>query len=117
MAKMSQCLTLLLILISSIMIHHLPLVSSKEWCVASLESTDEDLKANIDFGCSQVDCKPIQPGGSCFNPNTLINHASYVMNAYYQRHGRVDEACNVIFVNTGIITAKDPSYGRCVYGL
>ncbi|KAF3506556.1 hypothetical protein F2Q69_00001318 [Brassica cretica] len=66
------------------MIHHLPVVSSTQYyCVAGVDSTPLQLQLNINFGCSQgVDCRAIQPGGSCFNPNKLIKHASYVMNAF-----------------------------------
>ncbi|EOA14296.1 hypothetical protein CARUB_v10027463mg [Capsella rubella] len=77
-------------------------------------ATDEQLQANIDYACSQnVDCSPIQPGGDCFNPNTLFDHASYVMNAYYQNHGRVDQGCG--FQHTGCFVFADPSNGSCVY--
>lgn len=117
MAKMSSLLTLLIILLSFIMIHHLPVASSTQWCIADLAATNVQLQANINFGCSQgVDCRPIQPGGSCFNPNTLIKHASFVMNAYYQSHGRTREACSFIFGNIGVLTGINPSYGGCVYG-
>ncbi|KAL1195722.1 Major pollen allergen Ole e 10 [Cardamine amara subsp. amara] len=110
-------MTLLFILISSIMIHHLPMASSKKWCVANKAVMNIKLQANINFGCSQagVDCKPIRPGGSCFNPDTLYTHASYVMNAYYQSHGHTDEACLFIFGSAARLTDVDPSSGGCVY--
>ncbi|KAF8116790.1 hypothetical protein N665_0014s0053 [Sinapis alba] len=114
MAKMSP-LILFFLLLSFIMIHYLPVVSSTKFCVAGVDSTSLQLQANINFGCSQgVDCRAIQPGGSCFNPNKLINHASYVMNAYYQSHGRTQEACKFVFGVYGIITATYP-YGDCSY--
>ncbi|CAA7047527.1 unnamed protein product [Microthlaspi erraticum] len=70
-------------------------------------ATNEQLQANIDFACSHgVDCSLIQPGGSCYNPNTLIDHASYVMNAYYHSHGRIEEACS--FNHSSWFVFKDP---------
>ncbi|XP_020876163.1 glucan endo-1,3-beta-glucosidase-like [Arabidopsis lyrata subsp. lyrata] len=114
MANISSPLTLLFIFLSSIMINHFHVISSKKWCVATLNATSTQLQGNINFGCSaEVDCRPIQPGGSCFIPNTLVNHASFVMNAYYQSHGRTKKACS--FKNTGTFAATDPSFGKCVY--
>ncbi|XP_010499944.1 PREDICTED: major pollen allergen Ole e 10-like [Camelina sativa] len=112
---MSSPLKILFIFLSLIMINHLYVVSSTTWCIATLTATNAQLQDNINFACSQgVDCRPIRPGGSCFVPDTLVNHASYVMNAYYQSHGRTPEACS--FKNTGTFAATDPSYGSCVYG-
>ncbi|KAL9816831.1 putative glucan endo-1,3-beta-D-glucosidase [Arabidopsis thaliana] len=114
MAKISSPLTLLLIMLSSIMINHIHVASSKTWCIATLIATNAQLQANINFACSEgVDCRPIRPGGSCFIPNNLANHASFVMNSYYQTHGRTNQACS--FKNTGTFAATDPSFGKCVY--
>ncbi|KAG7535291.1 X8 domain [Arabidopsis thaliana x Arabidopsis arenosa] len=86
-----QLLTLVL-LVSTVAI---PVVTCRQWCMAMPGTSDEQLQANIDFGCSNgVDCTPIQPGGTCYDPNTLFDHASYVMNAYYQSHGRIEDACS-----------------------
>ncbi|XP_010455339.1 PREDICTED: major pollen allergen Ole e 10-like [Camelina sativa] len=115
MGRMSSVLTILFIFLSSVMINHLHVASSTQWCVARLTATNAQLQSNINFGCSEgVDCSPIQPGGSCFIPNTLINHASFVMNAYYQSHGRTKKACS--FKKTGTFAVTDPSFGSCVYG-
>ncbi|CAN6813206.1 unnamed protein product [Brassica oleracea var. botrytis] len=109
-------LIIIFLLLSFIMIHHLPVVSSTQYyCAAGVDSTPLQLQLNINFGCSQgVDCRAIQPGGSCFNPNKLINHASYVMSAYYQTHGRTQEACKFVFGIIGILTKTYP-YGDCSY--
>ncbi|ESQ28730.1 hypothetical protein EUTSA_v10019456mg [Eutrema salsugineum] len=114
--------TLVFLILSIVVIDHLPVSSSTirnlketQWCVISLSATDEQMQANIDWGCSQgkVDCRPIRPGGACFEPNNLRNHASFVMNEYYQSHHRTEEACD--FNGTGIYIITDPSYGDCVY--
>ncbi|CAH2043707.1 unnamed protein product [Thlaspi arvense] len=77
-------------------------------------ASSEQLQANIDFCCSNgVDCSQISPGGVCLEPNTLLDHASYVMNAYYQSHGRVEDSCR--FNRTGCFVFVDPSQGSCVY--
>jgi hypothetical protein len=82
--------------------------SSGKWCVPRSDASDEALQGNIDYVCSRgVDCKPIQDGGACFNPNTVRSHASYAMNAYYQAFGRQDVDCD--FSHTGVLTTVDPS--------
>ncbi|CAA7034967.1 unnamed protein product [Microthlaspi erraticum] len=108
----SQFLTLLL-LISIAAIHHLPVVTCRTWCVALPATSAEQLQNNIKFGCSHIDCAAINPGGTCYYPNTLYNHASYVMNAYYQSQGRTFAACT--FGNTGFQIGSDPSAGECVF--
>ncbi|KQJ87060.1 hypothetical protein BRADI_4g09230v3 [Brachypodium distachyon] len=77
------------------------------WCVAKNGANSSDLQNNINWGCGYVDCKPIQTGGACFDPNNVQAHASYVMNAYYQANGHTDSACD--FKGTGTVTSSDPS--------
>lgn len=89
-------------------------VSRTMWCVPKVDVSDQALQANIDFVCSSgVDCKPIQDGGPCFNPNTLRSHAAYAMNTYYQTNGRHDFNCD--FAQTGVLTTTDPSTDTCKY--
>ncbi|KAH0979733.1 hypothetical protein GBA52_006910 [Prunus armeniaca] len=85
----------------------------KKWCVAKPGATNQALQANIDYVCGKgIDCKPIQPGGTCFD-NDVKARASYLMNAYYQANGRHDFNCD--FSKTGQITSADPSHGSCKY--
>ncbi|XP_042476734.1 glucan endo-1,3-beta-glucosidase-like [Macadamia integrifolia] len=91
-----------------------PAASGKKWCVPKAGASDSALQANINYVCSLgVDCKPIQAGGSCFDPNTVRSHASYAMNAFYQANGLHDFDCD--FAQTGFITTADPSYGICQF--
>ncbi|TQE11883.1 hypothetical protein C1H46_002517 [Malus baccata] len=88
--------------------------AGKRWCVPRSDASDAALQKNIDFVCSSgVDCKPIQGGGPCFQPNTVKSHAAYVMNAYYQANGPQDSNCD--FKHTGVVTTTDPSYDACTY--
>ncbi|XP_073315769.1 glucan endo-1,3-beta-glucosidase-like [Primulina huaijiensis] len=88
--------------------------AGKKWCVPKPTATDAALQSNINYVCSQgVNCGPIQPGDSCFDPNTVRAHASFIMNAYYQAEGRNDFNCD--FAGSGILTVNDPSYGACRY--
>nr|CAB3490626.1 unnamed protein product [Digitaria exilis] len=84
-----------------------------KWCVAKAGADATTLQNNINYACGYVDCKPIQSGGGCFDPNNVQSHASFVMNAYYQANGRHDYDCD--FKGTGTVTSSDPSYGSCKY--
>lgn len=82
----------------------------KTWCIAKPSSSDAALKDNIQYACDNVDwknCSLILEGGSCSNPDTLMNHASVVMNVYYQNKHRNYWNCD--FRNSGLIVLTDPS--------
>ncbi|GAV68881.1 Glyco_hydro_17 domain-containing protein/X8 domain-containing protein, partial [Cephalotus follicularis] len=82
--------------------------AGKKWCVPRADASEQALKSNIDYACSQgVDCNPIQAGGACFDPNNIKSHAAFVMNSYYQSHGRNDFNCD--FSHTGVLSTSDPS--------
>ncbi|KAG6469498.1 hypothetical protein ZIOFF_074221 [Zingiber officinale] len=89
-----------------------PSAGGKKWCVAKNETTDEALRANINWTCGtgKVDCAAIQQGGACFDPNTVRSHATYVMNAYYHAAGTQDYNCD--FAGTAVFTTTDPSKSR-----
>ncbi|BAT74119.1 hypothetical protein VIGAN_01171900 [Vigna angularis var. angularis] len=90
------------------------LEAQKSWCVAKPSSSDSTLENNIQYACSILgDCKMIQPGGSCFDPNNLLNHASVVMNQYYAFSG--GNGWNCYFAGSGLIAVSDPSYDNCKY--
>ncbi|KAK1256745.1 Glucan endo-1,3-beta-glucosidase [Acorus gramineus] len=85
----------------------------KKWCVARGDASAGDLQSNIDYACAHgADCKSIQSGGACYQPDTLLSHASYAMNSYYQISGRNDFDCD--FAKTGLITTVDPSTRFCL---
>ncbi|KAJ4749391.1 Carbohydrate-binding X8 domain superfamily protein [Rhynchospora pubera] len=85
----------------------------KSWCVAKPNADETKLKDNIEFGCSKVNCSPIDRGGSCYEPDNYVAQASVVMNLYYQAAGGGSWDCD--FGGTGLITTTDPSYGTCHY--
>ncbi|KAK8476774.1 hypothetical protein V6N11_059468 [Hibiscus sabdariffa] len=89
--------------------------NGSSWCVASSQAQQPDLQNALDWACGpgQADCSAIQPGQRCFEPNTLISHASFAFNNYYRNHGSTAEACN--FGGTGTQVYTDPSYGTCTY--
>ncbi|XP_076887924.1 glucan endo-1,3-beta-glucosidase-like [Bidens hawaiensis] len=83
------------------------------WCIAKPSTSDEELQNNIAYACTYINCKIIRPGGTCFEPQKLVNRASVVMNLYYQTYGRNYWNCD--FKGSGIIAVTDPSYGDCKY--
>ncbi|KAA3462395.1 Glucan endo-1,3-beta-glucosidase [Gossypium australe] len=78
------------------------------WCIAKPSTENFRLNGNINYSCSQkgVDRKPIQPGGTCYRPNTIISHASYAMNLFYKVAGKNSWNCH--FNGTGIIISENP---------
>ena len=94
---------------------HGQVAGQASWCVAKPSVPNEILQRNIDYVCSNpvIDCKIIQPGGSCYEPNEVGNRASVVMNLYYQKYGRHNWECD--FNKTGVLAITDPSYDGCKY--
>ncbi|XP_022137818.1 glucan endo-1,3-beta-D-glucosidase [Momordica charantia] len=85
----------------------------KTWCVARPSSDKATLLANINYACSQVDCRIMQKGCPCFYPDNLINGASVAMNLYYHSRGKNQWNCD--FRGSALIVITDPSYGNCIY--
>ncbi|XP_073158725.1 major pollen allergen Ole e 10-like [Henckelia pumila] len=85
------------------------------WCVARPGVSPVDLQSALDWACGggRADCGPIQGGGPCFSPNSLLSHASYAFNSYYQQNGNSDIAC--YFGGTATLTPSNPSYDKCVF--
>ncbi|GAB4839002.1 hypothetical protein Ancab_028532 [Ancistrocladus abbreviatus] len=85
------------------------------WCIASSTASEMDLQNALDWACGpgNVDCTAIQPSQPCYEPDTLISHASYAFNSYYQQNGATDLACS--FGGAGVKVTKDPSYDKCLY--
>ncbi|KAG6695784.1 hypothetical protein I3842_09G115000 [Carya illinoinensis] len=85
------------------------------WCVALAGVSQVDLKNALDWACGlgMADCREIQEGGACSEPDTLLSRASYAFNNYYQQNGNSDIACN--FGGTATLTKTNPSYGKCIY--
>ncbi|KAL5205354.1 hypothetical protein ABZP36_033563 [Zizania latifolia] len=61
----------------------------------------------MDYTCgSGVDCDSVQPSGSCFRPDTMITHASYAFNSYWQHTKSNGATCD--FGGTTMLITKDP---------
>ena len=92
-----------------------PVSSGASWCISSPSASQTALQVALDYACGYggADCAPIQPGGSCYKPNSVRDHASYAFNNYYQKNP-VPNSCN--FGGTAVITSTNPSKGSsCLY--
>ncbi|RZR82551.1 hypothetical protein BHM03_00009000 [Ensete ventricosum] len=82
--------------------------SGQSWCVASQTASQTALQVALDYACGYggADCSAIQQGGSCYNPDTVHDHASYAFNDYYQRNP-IPTSCD--FGGMAVFTNVDPS--------
>ncbi|KAI3803573.1 hypothetical protein L1987_31729 [Smallanthus sonchifolius] len=88
--------------------------SGQSWCVAKDVGTDK-LQSGLDYACGEggADCRPIQPGSTCYDPNTLKAHASFAYNSYYQKMGRAAGAC--YFDGSAYVVTEPPKFGKCEF--
>ncbi|GAB4836689.1 hypothetical protein Ancab_001602 [Ancistrocladus abbreviatus] len=82
------------------------------WCVAKPTVPDPIIQEAMNYACgSGADCSLIQPNEPCFMPNTLLAHASYAFNSYWQRTKVAGGTCD--FGGTAILVTVDPSHDGC----
>ncbi|KAL3843578.1 hypothetical protein ACJIZ3_000981 [Penstemon smallii] len=91
-----------------------PAVPGQSWCVAKSGVSQTAIQAALDYACGigRADCSAIQQGSSCYNPNTLQNHASYAFNSYYQKNPS-QTSCD--FGGSASVTNVNPSSGSCIF--
>ncbi|KAI4383384.1 hypothetical protein MLD38_009226 [Melastoma candidum] len=87
---------------------------SGSWCIAIQGASRTALQVGLDYACGygRADCSAIQPGGRCYEPNSVRDHASYAFNEYYQKNP-IPSSCN--FSGTALVTSTDPSSSTCWY--
>lgn len=84
-------------------------VVQKLWCVAKPSVPAETLQEAMDYACGAggADCEEINPQGNCYNPDTVVAHASFAFNSYWQKHKRNGGTCD--FGGTAMLISSDPS--------
>ncbi|XP_042493495.1 glucan endo-1,3-beta-glucosidase 1-like [Macadamia integrifolia] len=83
------------------------------WCVAKPSVPAATLEEAMDYACREggADCEEIKPHGSCYNPDSVVAHASYAFNSYWQKNKRNGGTCS--FGGTAMIINADPSFMHC----
>ncbi|XP_015578515.1 glucan endo-1,3-beta-glucosidase 3 [Ricinus communis] len=83
------------------------------WCVAKPSVPAETLQEALDYACGDggADCAEIMPNGNCFYPDTVVAHASYAFNSYFQKNKRNGGSCS--FGGTAMLITSDPSFLHC----
>ncbi|KAK7304546.1 hypothetical protein VNO77_42427 [Canavalia gladiata] len=87
----------------------------KAWCVVAKGANVTAVQAALSYACSQGNgtCDPIQPGKSCFKPDSVVGHANYAFSSYWAQFRPVGGTC--YFNGLATQTARDPSYGSCKF--
>ncbi|XP_075670156.1 glucan endo-1,3-beta-D-glucosidase-like [Castanea sativa] len=89
--------------------------SGNTWCVAKGDVGKEKLQSALEYACGEggADCHPIQPGATCYNPNTVEAHASFAFNSFYQKKNRGMGTC--YFGGAAYVVSQPPRYGSCEF--
>ncbi|ESQ54588.1 hypothetical protein EUTSA_v10026799mg [Eutrema salsugineum] len=87
----------------------------QSWCVSNGNAGKEKLQAALDYACGEggADCRPIQPGATCYHPESLEAHASFAFNSYYQKNARRVGTC--YFGGAAHVVTQPPRYGECEF--
>lgn len=83
------------------------------WCVAKPSVPEETLQEAINYACGvgEAECDEIQPNGNCYYPDSIVSHASYAFNSYWQKTKSSGGTCS--FGGTAMLINSDPSFLHC----
>ncbi|KAI4313744.1 hypothetical protein L6164_026699 [Bauhinia variegata] len=89
--------------------------TNQTFCVAKSNAEPKMLQAALDWACGpgKVDCSPLLKGQPCSEPDNVVGHATYAVNAYYQQMQKSPGTCD--FKGVATVTTTDPSHGSCIF--
>ncbi|KAL2473071.1 O-Glycosyl hydrolase family 17 protein [Forsythia ovata] len=88
--------------------------AAQTWCIANGEAGEKKLQDALDYACGAgADCRPIEEGATCYDPNSLEAHASYAFNSYYQKNSRKSGTCD--FGGAAYLVTQPPKFGSCEF--
>ncbi|KAL6295238.1 hypothetical protein ACE6H2_003380 [Prunus campanulata] len=89
--------------------------TNQTFCVAKEGADQKMLQAALDWACGpgKVDCSPLLQGQPCYEPDNVLTHATYAVNAYFQRMAKSPGTCD--FKGVATVTTTDPSHGTCIF--
>ncbi|PIN24292.1 Glucan endo-1,3-beta-D-glucosidase [Handroanthus impetiginosus] len=89
--------------------------NGKIWCVAANAVSPMELAAALDMACGQGNgtCAELAPGKGCYEPVSVIAHASYAFSSYWAKFRSAGVPC--YFNGLAVQTITDPSHGSCQF--
>ncbi|KAL2523731.1 O-Glycosyl hydrolase family 17 protein [Abeliophyllum distichum] len=88
--------------------------AAQTWCIANGEAGEKKLQDALDYACGAgADCRPIEEGATCYDPNSVEAHASYAFNSYYQKNARKSGTCD--FGGAAYLVTQPPKFGSCEF--
>ncbi|KAI3516633.1 hypothetical protein L1887_15556 [Cichorium endivia] len=89
--------------------------TDQTYCVAKKDADKKMLQAALDWACGpgKVNCSVMLQGEPCYQPDTVVAHATYAFDSYYHRMGMADGTCN--FNGVATVTTTNPSRDDCIF--
>ncbi|KAF5465084.1 hypothetical protein F2P56_015115 [Juglans regia] len=83
------------------------------WCVVARGADLMKLRPALAYACGEGNgtCDALKPGSECYEPVSVIRHASYAFSSYWARFRSQGATC--YFNGLAVQTTRDPSRGSC----
>ncbi|XVF28993.1 hypothetical protein REPUB_Repub15cG0081400 [Reevesia pubescens] len=87
----------------------------KVWCEVAPGVNKMNLPAAISYACSQDNqtCAALSPGKECYEPLSILSHASYAFSSYWAKFRSQGATC--FFNGLARETTVNPSRGNCSF--